>query len=49
MNTVELISNYGNSDVGGKVMSPTSAEIGYIDVGDGCRRPNVLVTDSGCW
>ena len=22
---------------------------GYIDVGDGCWRPNVLVTDLGCW
>ena len=23
--------------------------IGYIDVGDGCWRPNVLVTRFGCW
>ena len=22
---------------------------GYMDVGDGCRRPNVLVTRFGCW
>ena len=22
---------------------------GFIDVGDGCWRPNLLVTDSGCW
>ena len=22
---------------------------GYIDVGDGCWKPNVLVTRFGCW
>ena len=25
------------------------SRIGYIDVGDGCWRPNVLVTRFGCW
>ena len=23
--------------------------VGYIDVGDGCWRPNVLVTSLRCW
>ena len=25
------------------------SEIGYIDVGDGCWRQNMLVTISRCW
>ena len=47
-------ANAGGAPSSSRKMQATKAQvdevrIGYIDVGDGCWRPNVLVTRFGCW
>ena len=47
-------ANAGGAPSSSRKMQATKAQvdevrIGYIDVGDGCWIPNVLVTRFGCW
>ena len=48
---VQLIQNLKSEPGGMKFQMKNSHGFinGYIDVGDGCSRPTVLVTSLGCW
>ena len=42
-------NNFGQSRLRQSASRMRRRSRGYIDVGDGCWRPNVLVTSLRCW